>query len=70
MSHIPGRKITGMTVKLSGISLPAPTRIAGANWTASYVITGHLVAALRWTAEFWLGNHSLLMGEGREEIRR
>ena len=33
------------------------------------MITGHLVAALRWTAEFRSGDHALLMGEEREDIR-
>ena len=38
--------ITDLTVKQSGIALPDPTQTAGANWTASCVITGNLVAAL------------------------
>ena len=66
--QIPGRAIIGMTVKQAGISLPDPTRTAGENWTASCMITGHLVAALRGTAKLWSGNHALLMGEGREDI--
>ena len=37
---------------------------------ASCVITGHLVAALRGTAEFRSGDRALLMEEGREEIQR
>ena len=49
-SQIPGRSITGLPVKQAGIALPDPTWTAGANWTASCVITGHLVAALRGTA--------------------
>ena len=36
----------------------------------SSVITGHLVAALRETDKFRSGDHSLLMGEGRDEIHR
>ena len=31
---------------------------------------GQLVAALRERSEFRSGDHTLLMGEGREEIRR
>ena len=69
-SHIPRRTITGMTVKQARISLPEPTRIPGGNWTAFYMIMGQIVAALRWLAKFRSGNHALLMGEGREEIRR
>ena len=37
---------------------------------ASYVITRHLVAALRGTDVFLSGDHSLLMREGRDDIRR
>ena len=51
------------------ISLTEPTRTVGSNWKASYVITGHIVTALHGTAEFRSGNHSLLMGEGREDIQ-
>ena len=69
-SHIPGWEITGLPVKQSEITLPDPTQTAGENWTASYVITGHLVVALRGTAEFRLGDHALLIGEKREDIRR
>ena len=33
-AHIPRRAITSLPVKQSGISLPDPTRTAGANWMA------------------------------------
>ena len=66
--QVPERAITGIAVKQAGIALPEPTQTALNNWTASCVITGHLVASLRGTAEFRLGDHALLMGEGREEI--
>ena len=33
------------------------------------MIREHLISALRRTAEFRSGNHTLLMGEEREEIR-
>ena len=46
-SQIPGRFITGLPVKQAGIALPDPTWIAQANWAASCMITGHLVAVLR-----------------------
>ena len=70
ISQIPGRAITGLPVKQAGIDLPKPTRTAGENWTLSCIITGHLVAELQGTAEFRSGDHALLMGEGREEIRQ
>ena len=69
-SHIPGREIYGLPVKQNGIALPYPTRTVGENWTASCVVTGHLVVDLRGTAKFRSDDHALLMREGREEIRR
>ena len=59
-----------MLSKQYGISLPNPTHTAGANWTSSYFITGHLATALYRTAEFRSRDYALLMREGREEIRR
>ena len=59
-----------MSVKQAGIALIDPTHTCGSNRTASYVITGYLVAALFQNAYFWSGDHALLMGEGRDEIRR
>ena len=69
-TQIPRRAFTSLPVKQSGIALPDPTQTAGANWPSSYVITGNLSAALHMAAEFSSGDHALLMGEGREEIRR
>ena len=62
-SQIPGRAINSLLVKQAGIALSNPTRNVRANWTASCVITGHLVAALRGTAKLRSDNHALLMGE-------
>ena len=70
MSQILGGAITGLPLNQAGIALPNPTQNAEANWTASCVITGHLVAALHGTDEFRSGYHALLMEEVREEIRR
>ena len=70
MSQILVGAITGLPFNQAGIALPNPTQTAEANWTASCVITGHLVAALRGTDEFRSGYHALLMEEVMEEIRR
>ena len=43
---------------------------AQANWTASTVVTGHLVASLRGRVEFRSADHELMMKDGRAEIRR
>ena len=50
VAQIPGRAITGLPVEQAGITLPDPTWTAGANWTTSCVITGHLVTVLHGTA--------------------
>ena len=68
MFYIPGREITGIPVKKAKIALPKPTRTVWANRTASYMITGHLAAALRRMAKFRSVDHALLMGYWREEI--
>ena len=64
-SQIPRSAITGLPFIHNGISLPNPTQTVGTNWTASCMITGNLVAALRETAKLRSGNHALLMEEGR-----
>ena len=70
ISQIPGRAVTGLSVKQAGIVLPDPPQTAGANWMVSCVIKGKLAAALLRTAEFWLGDHELLIRKGRDETRR
>ena len=52
------------------LSLPDPTKTASENWTASYVITGHLVAVLRGQVEFRTADHSACLREGRTAVRR
>ena len=64
---IPVREVTGLPVNQYGIALPDPTQTAEANWVVSCVITEHLVAALCQTDAFWSRDHSLLIGEGRDE---
>ena len=68
--QISGIAVTSLLVKQDSIALPDPTQTAKSNWTAACVITGHLVAALHGTAEFWSGAHALFMGEVRYDIRR
>ena len=47
----PERGVTRLPVKQAGLDLPDPTLTAPENRTASCVITGHLVAALRGQVE-------------------
>ena len=42
-----GRGFTCLPLKQSVLALPDPMKTAPENWTASCVVTGHLVAALR-----------------------
>ena len=69
-SYILGRAIPCLPVKQDGIALPEPTRTVRAIWMASCVITGNLAAELRRTAESRSGEHALLMGEVRGDIRQ
>ena len=57
-------------MKQAGLALPNPTQTAPENWTASCVITGHLVAALRGQVEFLTADHSACLREGRTAVRR
>ena len=52
------------------MSLPDPTNTAPENWTASCVITGHLVGALRGREEFWTSDHAKILRGGRGEVQR
>ena len=45
------RGVTHLPVKQAGLALPDPSQTALENWTASCVITGHLVSALRGQVE-------------------
>ena len=55
---VPERGVTRLPVKQAGLALLNPSQTAPENWTASCVITGHLVAALRGQVEFRTADHS------------
>ena len=57
-------------MKQLGLSLPHPTKIDPENCTASCVITGHLVAALRGQEELRTVDHSTCFQEGRKAVRK
>ena len=67
---VPEQGITRLPVKQAGLALPDPTQTAPENWTASCVITGHLVAALRDQVEFRTAEHLDCLREGRAAVRR
>ena len=66
----PERRVTRMPVKQAGLVLPDPTLTAPENWTASCVITGHLVTALRGQVEFRMADYSACLLEGQTVAQR
>ena len=67
---IPERGFTCLQVKQAGLDLPDPSETAPDYGTASCIITGHLVAALRGQVEFRTADHSACLREGRTEVRQ
>ena len=63
---VPGQGVTRLPVKQAGCALPELYQMAPEKWTASCVITGHLVAALRGQVELRTADHSACLREGRE----
>ena len=57
-------------MKQAGLELPDPTKKSPENWTASCVITGNLVAALRGQEEFRTADHSACIQEVRTVVRK
>ena len=57
LAGLPERGVICLSVKQAGLSLPDPSQTAPENWTASCVIKGNLVAALRRQVEFWTADH-------------
>ena len=62
------RGVTRLSVKQARLELPDPTLTAPEKWTASCVITGHIVTALRGQLEFWTADHSACLQEGWTEV--
>ena len=56
-------------MKKAGLDLPDSTKTAPENLTASYVITGHLVAALRGQEEIRTSDNSAYLQDGRAELQ-
>jgi hypothetical protein len=56
-------------MKKAGIALPNPMELAGANWTASTVAWGHLVAALRGKEEFRSATQQSIMAKEKAVMR-
>ena len=67
---VPERGANRLPVKQAGLALPNPSQTAPENWTASCVITGHLVASLMGQVEFRTADHSACLREGWTAVRR
>ena len=67
---VPEQGITFLPVKQAGLALPKPSQTAPKNWTASCVITGQLVAALRGQVEFRTSDYSTCLLEVRTAVTR
>ena len=67
---VPEQGVTRLPVKQAGLALPEPSQTAPENWTASCVITGRFVAALRGQTEFRTADHSACLREGQTAVRR
>ena len=57
-------------MKKAVLDLPDTAKTAPENWTASCVITGHLVVALRGQEEFRMEDHSTCLREWATEVRK
>ena len=62
------RGFTRLPVKQAVMALLYTTLTAPENWTASCVITGHLVAALRGQVEFQTADHLACLREGQTAV--
>ena len=51
-----------------GLALPNPTKTDSDNWTASCIITVHLVASLQGMEEFSTEYHAAILREGQEGV--
>ena len=66
---MPTRENTRLLFKQSGLAIPDPVKTAPENWTASCVITGHLVADLRGQDVFRTDDHTACLRGGRLAVR-
>jgi hypothetical protein len=65
---IPGR-LASLPVKKAGLAIQDPTTSVDSNWTASTVICGHLIVAIRGREEFRSADHTAIMAAGKAETQ-
>ena len=66
---LPKRENTRLPVKQAGLALTDPVQTAPENCTASCIITGHLVVALRGQVAFRTADHSACLRGRRLAMR-
>jgi hypothetical protein len=59
------RRITNLPAKKAGLAIPNPMETVDMKWTASTVICGHLITAIRGIEKFWLTDHTSIMNVGK-----
>jgi hypothetical protein len=64
------RRLACLPVKCTGVALPDATKTAEQNRTASTIVCGHIVAALRGNEIFRSPEHKTIMSAGKAEIRK
>ena len=67
---LPMKGNTRLLVKKAGLAIPDPVLTAPENWTASCVITGYLVSALRGQTTFRTADHTACLRGRRLAVRR
>jgi hypothetical protein len=68
VDDIPGQ-LACLPIKKAGLAIPDPTVTAVASHTASEVICGHIIAAIRGKAKFRSTDHSSTMSAGKAAYR-
>ena len=68
--EVPLRGITRLLINQSGLDTPNQTLSDWENWTASCVVTGHLVKALHRKIEFKTGDHYIFLKDGKGKTQR
>ncbi len=64
------RQLASLPVKFAGLAIPYPTKTAERNWSASTLICGHIIAAIRGTTIYRLADHLSVLKSGRAKLRK
>ena len=67
--EVPYQGVTCLPVNQVELAIPNPTLSVSDDWTSSYDFTGHLVASLQGRTLFKTRDKTLILMEGRGDIR-